>query len=222
MNELVRLTTQDVGRAIPITDTLIVSKVFGIEHKSLLKLIKTYENEIKSIAPIRDFKSTIGEGRKSITAYELTEEQFSFLIMLTRNSEKAVAFKLLFVKEFYRMKKELQVRQETRHIGISTRKTLTESIKNYVTDESNFKNFAYSTYTKLVYKKIIGKDVKKIKEERGVKEGQNVRDYFAIEELEKIQDLESKIATFIEFTDTNGKTDKEIYAMVKEHLEGAK
>ena len=37
--------------------------------------------------------------------------------------------------------------------------------------------------------------------------------------LEKIQDLESKIATFIEFTDTNNMTDKEVYAMVKAHIE---
>jgi phage regulator Rha-like protein len=219
MNELVRLTTQDVGKGIPITDTLIVSEVFEIEHKSLLKLIKTYEKELLTIAPIRDFKSSIGNSRKKITAYELTEEQFSFLITLTRNNEKTVKFKLMFVRQFYMMKKELQVRIETRHIGISARKSLTDAIKNYVTDEGNFKNFSYNNYTKLVYKKVIGKDVKKIKEERNVKEGESVRDYFTIEELEKIQDLESKIATFIEFTDLSGKTDKEIYAEVKKHIE---
>lgn len=34
-----------------------------------------------------------------------------------------------------------------------------------------------------------------------------------------LEDLESKIATFIEFTDTNNMTDKEVYAMVKAHIE---
>ena len=219
MNELVRLTTQDVGKGIPITDTLIVSEVFGIEHKSLLKLIKSYEKEIKSINEIRDFKSTIGNSRKQTTAYELTEEQFSFLITLTRNNEKTVKFKLLFVKEFFKMKKELTARLQTRHIGINARKSLTDTIKNCVTDEGNFKNWAYSTYSKLVYKKVLGKDVKKAKAERNVKEKENIRDYLTIEELEKVQDLESKIATFIEFTDTNEMNDKEIYNMVKSHIE---
>ena len=51
------------------------------------------------------------------------------------------------------------------------------------------------------------------------KKRENIRDYLTIEELEKAQDLESKIATFIEFTDTNGMADKEVYAMVKSHIE---
>lgn len=40
-----------------------------------------------------------------------------------------------------------------------------------------------------------------------------------IVELEKVQDLESKIATYIEFTDNTGKTDKEIYQDVKAYIE---
>ena len=40
-----------------------------------------------------------------------------------------------------------------------------------------------------------------------------------IEELEKVQELESKIATYIEFTDNAGKTDKEIYQDVKTYIE---
>ena len=219
MNELVRLTTQDVGKGVPITDTLIVSEVFGIEHKSLLKLIKTYEKEIESINPIRDFKSTIGNSRKQTTVYELTEEQFSFLITLTRNNEKTVKFKLLFVKEFFKMKKELIARQETRHIAISVRKNLTDTIKNCVADEGNFKKWSYSLYSKLVYKKILGKTVKKIKDERKINENQNLRNFLSIEELEKVQELESKIANFIEFTNTEGKNDKQIYEMVKKFLE---
>lgn len=36
----------------------------------------------------------------------------------------------------------------------------------------------------------------------------------------KVQELESKIATFIEMTDTDGKNDKEIYQMVKKWIDG--
>ena len=108
---------------------------------------------------------------------------------------------------------------ETRHIGIIARRSLTDAIKNYVTDESKFKSFAYSTYSKLVYKKVLGKTVKKIKEERNLKVEDNLRNFLTIIELEKVQELESKIATYIEFTDNSDKTDKEIYNEVKKYIE---
>ena len=37
---------------------------------------------------------------------------------------------------------------------------------------------------------------------------------------DKVQDLESKIAGFIEVSDTDGKNDKEIYQMVKKWIDG--
>lgn len=46
-------------------------------------------------------------------------------------------------------------------------------------------------------------------------DGGNLRDFLTIEELDKVQDLESKIAAFIEVSDTEGKDDKQIYQMVK-------
>ena len=55
--------------------------------------------------------------------------------------------------------------------------------------------------------------------ERNVKENENIRDYLTIEELEKVQELESKIATFIEFTDTGNMSDKEVYNLVKTYIE---
>ena len=82
----------------------------------------------------------------------------------------------------------------------------------------NFKSFAYSNYTRLVYKKILGKDVKKAKEELGLTKNDNLRDYLTIEQLKQAQDLESKIATYIEFTDTTVKTDKEIFQEIKKVL----
>ena len=117
------------------------------------------------------------------------------------------------------MLKELQARVQTRSISKTIRKSLTDSIKVNVIGEGNFKNFAYSTYSKLVYKKVLGMDVKKAKAMRNVIEGGNIRDYMSIDELEKVQDLESKIATFLELTDTLNMNDKEVYAIVKKHIE---
>jgi phage regulator Rha-like protein len=221
MNELVRLTTQDVGKAIPITDSFVIAEKTKREHRVILKLIRQYYDDIKEFGQVTpevrliEFETRTQE----IEVFDLNEGQATFLITLMRNTPEVLRFKKDLVKAFLNMKKELIARIETRHIGISARKNLTDTIKKCVDDNTNFKKWAYSTYSKLVYKKIIGKDVKKIKEERNIKENENVRDYFTIEELEKIQDLESKIANFIEFTNTEGKDDKEIYAMVKKYLD---
>lgn len=218
MNELVKLTTQDVGKGIIRANSLEVAEHFKKSHKNVLQNIRNLTAENPALKKMFLEDTFITERGKEVTMYYMNRDGFSLLCMGFTGS-KALEWKIKYIEAFNFMEREHKARLQTRHIGIMARKVLTETIKKCVTDEGNFKKFAYGTYTKLVYKKIIGKDVKKIKEERKVKENENVRDYFTIEELDKIQDLESKIATFIEFTDTNGKTDKEIYAMVKEHLE---
>lgn len=39
MNDLVRLNTQDVSKAVPITDTFIISEKYQVAHLSVTKLI---------------------------------------------------------------------------------------------------------------------------------------------------------------------------------------
>lgn len=218
MNELVRLTTQDVGKAIPITDSLIIAEKYQVLHKTVTNTIRKYFKDFEEFGKVKHYNNAL-ESNKETMIFVLNEEQFYLLVTYMKNTEVARFYKKEFIKQFSKMKKELMARLETRHIAVSVRKNLTDTIKKCLSDESNFKKFSYGTYTKLVYKKIIGKDVKKIKEERNVKENENVRDYFTIEELDKIQELESKIATFIEFTNTEGKDDKQIYQMVKLYLE---
>ena len=220
MNELVRLTTQDVGKAIPVTDTLIVAEKIQYEHYIVTRLIKKHIEDFREFGTI-DFESRLLNS-KNVEVYLLNENQFYLLVTYLKATKKSpliLELKKEIVRQFSAMKSELTARIETRHIGIAARKNLTDTIKKCVTDEGNFKNWAYSTYSKLVYKKVLGKDVKKAKLERNVKEKENIRDYLTIEELEKVQDLESKIATFIEFTDTNNMTDKEVYEIVKAHIE---
>ena len=220
MNELVRLTTQDVGKAIPVTDSLIVAKKIQYEHYIVTRLIKKHIEDFREFGAI-DFESCLLNS-KNVDVYLLNENQFYLLVTYLRATKKSplvLELKKELVRQFSAMKSELTARSQTRHIAISVRKNLTDTIKKCVTDEGNFKKFAFSNYSKLVYKKVLGKDVKKSKEERGVKEKENLRDFLTIEEIEKVQELESKIATYIEFTDNAGKTDKEIYQDVKTYIE---
>ena len=217
--ELVRLTTQDVGKAIPITDTIIISEKFGVTNLSVVKLIDKYIDDIEQFGKLTSFQMTRDNSQRSYKCYELNEMQFSLLVMYMKNTKLARDYKIKFVKAFFLMKNELQARQETRHIGIEARNKLTDMIKNKVDEEGNFKKFAYSNYSKLVYKKVIGKNVKKIKEERNLKKSDNLRNFLTIEELEKVQELESKIASYIEMRKDLNNNDKEIYNEVKKYIE---
>ncbi len=221
MNEIVSLTTADVSRAIPVTNSKIVAEKYEVQHATVSRLINKYEDDFKELGKV-GFEirpSTRGQSEK---VYFLSEDQFFLLVTYMKNTDIARRAKIEFVKAFSKAKKELLARTETRKIGKAARLSITDAIKNHVSPEGNFKKFAYGNYSKLVYKRVLGMDVKKAKEARKVPEGGNLRDFLTIEELDEVQDLESKIAGFIEVSDTDGKNDKEIYQMVKKWIDGFK
>ena len=222
MNEIVQLTTQDVSTAIPITTSLCISELYQVEHKSVMDLIKRYEKDFKQLGELERFEiARVGKQRAS-SAYYVNEDQFFLLVTYMKNTDIARKAKIAFVKAFSVMKKELQARSETRHIGKAIRHSLTDAINQHIADGTNSKKFAYGNYTKLVYKRVLGMDVKKAKDARNVPDGKNLRDFLTMPELEAVQALESKIAAFIEISDTDGKDDKAVYAMVKQYIDGGK
>jgi phage regulator Rha-like protein len=219
MNELVQLTTQDVSKAIPVANSSVISKLYEVEHLSITKLIDKYEKDFEEFGNLTSFQMTPEKGQRTVKAYYLTEDQFFLLVTFMKNTDIARKAKVQFVKAFSFMKKELLARTETRKIGKVARLSITDAINNHVSPEGNFKKFAYGNYSKLVYKRVLGMDVKHSKELRKVPEAGNLRDYLTIEELDKVQSLESKIAGFIEVSDTTGKDDKQIYQMVREWID---
>jgi len=216
--ELVRLTTQDVSRGIIITDSKIISIKVGVSHRYIKKHLNTYKEEFESLG-LLVAHATESNGGRPEEIFELNEQQATFLMTLLKNKKEVVRFKLDLTKAFFLMKNELQARQETRHIGIAIRKSLTDTIRNKVDEEGRFKKFAYSNYSKLVYKKILGKTVKKAKEELGLKEKDNIRNFLNMDQLQKVQDLESKIAFYIEMRKDLIGNDKEVYQEVKKYIE---
>ena len=219
---LVRLNTQDVAKALPVTDTTIVAEKFGVNHLSVVKLVEKHKDDLIEFGKLVSFQMTLNNSKRTTKCYELNEQQFSLLVMYMKNTEIARKYKKLFVHHFYLMRNELQARVETRKFSKQTRKSLTDTIKDKVSDDGNFKKYAYGNYSKLVYKVVTGMDVKKYKSLHGLKEKDNIRDFFSLEEIEKVQELESKIAYYIEMrTDITG-NDKETYAEVKKYVDSLK
>lgn len=220
MNNIVRLTTQDIQTALPVTDSLIISEWTKTSHKNVIQLIEKHFATLEEFGQVEFEMRLISHNKRTQEGrvYLLNEQQSTLLLTMSRNTPEVLAFKVKLVKAFFAMAKELQARHTTRRIGVGFRKSLTDSIKANVQDEGKFKSFAYSNYSKLVYKKILGKDVKKIKQERNIPESGNLRDYLTAKEIEKVQDMESKIALILQLSDTLGKTDKEIYEMIKDKV----
>lgn len=219
--DLVRLTTQDVSKSIPITDSKIIAEKFELKHSVITRNIRKYKEDFEEFGEVQFMvlKTENSNGGRPEKVYLLNEMQYSLLVTFLRNTPKVIEYKKKFVKAFFLATNELKARIETRHIGKSKRINFTDSVKKNVIGEGNFKNYAYSNYTKLVYKKIIGMTVKKYKEKNNIPKQSNIRDYFNIDQIEQIQELESKIATYIEMRKDTGETDKEIYQEVKKYLE---
>ncbi|MGB3468560.1 MAG: Rha family transcriptional regulator, partial [Cyclobacteriaceae bacterium] len=157
----------------------------------------------------------INNGR-TYRMFEMNRAFFTLLVM-GFNGSKALVFKTDYIKQFDFMEHELIARGETRHIGISVRKDLTKAIIDYVPDNGNFKKFAISNYTGLVYKKVLKMTLKKYKELHNIPKGQKNRDFLNKEQLEQVQYYESKIADIIEVS-SDLIDEKELYQNIKKFV----
>lgn len=88
-----------------------------------------------------------------------------------------------------------------REVGKIERARMTSAISKYVPD-SPHKSFAYPNYTNMVYRTIFHKDAKTMKEERGAKDDDSLRDMLSADELSKVEEVETIIAGLVsmEFT----------------------
>lgn len=218
-NNLIQLTTENIkDNPEPITTSLKIAEVFEKRHKNILRDIINLDcsEEFSQL----NFEPTfyLDSFNRKQTMYNITKDGFVFLVM-GYNGKKACKFKEEYIKAFNFMEKELLARLNTRHIAISIRKGLTDSIKDNIENNTQFKKFAYSNYTKLVYKIVFGMDCKKIKEKFKIPEDANMRDYFTKEELENIQKIEGKIASYIDtIKDFESLSDQEVYKKIKDNL----
>lgn len=137
----------------------------------------------------------------------MTRDGFTLLTM-GFTGEKAIAFKIAYIKAFNQMEQELNKWIQTRLKAKAIRRSLTDSIKNNL--DTN-KPFVYSNYTKLAVKKAFGKNIDQIRKEKNVSKSENVRNYMNIQEIERLDYFEHKIAGMVDTLKILGMSDHEIY-----------
>lgn len=96
-----------------VVDSRVIAEHCQVQHQSLFELLKDYQGTFeREFSPIR-FETGIGEklpqggfGKAPRFAL-LTEDQASFLITLTRNTDPVIQFKATLVKAFSEARRQL-------------------------------------------------------------------------------------------------------------------
>lgn len=145
---------------------------------------------------------THNQNKQVYREYLMMRDGFSLLAM-GFTGEKALKWKLEYIKAFNEMEKELKrlyaERQKweiERQKGIVIRHVLTDTIKMKVADTPN-KRFMYPNYTKLIYKTLFGKNMKELQELYHVKSKESIREYLTIDELKQVESMEMLVSSLL-------------------------
>lgn len=111
----------DVQKGEPTTTTLQIALGLGIQHASVIKIVKTYLPDLQEFGRVK-FESSYNQGELVNSGFEirnsnqgrhtryavLNEQQAYFLMTLMRNSPKVIDFKKALVKAFFEARTLLQ------------------------------------------------------------------------------------------------------------------
>jgi phage regulatory protein, rha family len=185
-----------------VTTSKIVAETFEKRHDHVLRDIEELKSDLPNFGEMYTEDSYVdSQGRKQ-KMYLINRDGFSLLVM-GYTGEKALKFKLDFIKAFNAMEQELKriydERQQwlvEREKGKLVRHILTDTIKMKIAD-SPHKKFMYSNYTRLIYKILFGKTFKELQLQYQIKEKESLRDYLTSEELKELEEMEMLISSLI-------------------------
>lgn len=193
MNELVEIVSERNG--VPITTSRKIAQAFEKEHKNVLRDIENIliDDEFSRLNfELSNYKSR----GKRYPEYILTKNGFTLLVM-GYTGEKAMKFKEAYIRQFNQMEELLKGKLIEREKGIAVRQSLTKAIQQSGEDERTH-GHAYSLYTDLIYKAVFGKNTKQLREEYRITKQDNLRDFFAQEELAKVKSVEMVVSGLVD------------------------
>ncbi len=121
------------------------------EHRAVTQLIRAHSKDLEYFGVLAFEMSKPNElGGRPKKTYLLNEQQATLLTTFMKNSSKVKDFKVKLVDEFFKMREYINSQNIARTIGIETRKTLTDAIKESGENE-RMHGRGYSNFTKLIY-----------------------------------------------------------------------
>ncbi len=183
---------------VTVVSSLDVAETFEKNHRDVMESIRNIESaistaEFSALFYLDSYKASNG---KTNPMYLMTRDGFTLLAM-GYTGEKAMKFKLAYIKQFNAMEKTLQGKLIEREKGIAVRQSLTKALQQS-TENERMHGHAYSTYTNCIYKVLFGKNAKQIREELGISKKENMRDYLSTEELRAIQSMECLVSGLVD------------------------
>ena len=166
-----------------VVSSLDVAETFEKNHRDVMESIRNIESnistaEFSALFFLDSYKASNG---KLNPMYLMTRDGFTLLVM-GYTGEKAMRFKLAYIKQFNAMEKALQGKLIEREKGIAVRQSLTKALQQSA-ENDRMHGHAYSTYTNCIYKVLFGKNAKQLRENLGIGPKDNLRDYLSAEEL---------------------------------------
>ena len=173
---------------VTVVTSLDVAETFEKRHDHVLRDVEKLKKDIPNFGEMF-FETTMPDSYgRSQKAFLMNRDGFTLLVM-GYTGEKAMKFKLAYIKQFNAMEQALIGKMKEREKGIAVRQALTKAIQQSNENE-RMHGRAYSTYTDVVYKVVFGKSAKQLREEYGITKKDNLRDCFSAEELSKVQSVE--------------------------------
>lgn len=183
------------GKEVTVVTSLDVAETFEKEHRRVLQ-------DIRDLKCSEEFRlhnfvqsSYVNEQGHNQSMFIMTKDGFTLLAM-GYTGEKAMKFKEAYINQFNQMEELLKGKLIEREKGIAVRQSLTKAIQQSSENE-RMHGHAYSTYTDIVYRTVFGKTAKQLREEYEIDKKANLRDYFTVEELEKVQSIEMIISGLV-------------------------
>lgn len=191
---------------VAVVTSLDVAETFEKEHYHVMEDIRAIQSKINSpeFSGLFLEDSYAASNGKRNPMYYMSRDGFTLLAM-GYNGEKAMQFKLAYIRQFNAMEKTLKEILEERHKtemerakGIAVRQALTKTIQQSG-ENDRMHGHAYSTYTNVIYQSIFGKNAKQLREEYGIGKKDTLRDCFNEEELKAVQSAEMLVSSLINY-----------------------
>ena len=173
---------------VTVVTSLDVAETFGKEHRNVLADIRNIQSDISSAefsALFYEETYTASNGKKN-PMYYMNRDGFTLLVM-GYTGEKAMQFKLAYIIG----------KIKEREKGIAVRQALTKAIQQSG-ENDRMHGHAYSTYTDLIYKAVLGKSAKQLRDDYGIGKQDNLRDFLTVEELAKVKSVEMIVSGLVD------------------------
>lgn len=193
--EIKKINKEDVM----VVTSLDVAETFAKEHKHVLEDVRKISESLNTAefsALFYEYEYKASNGKKN-PMYYMNRDGFTLLVM-GYTGEKAMNFKLAYIKQFNAMEKALISKIKEREKSIGVRQVLTDALKQSQENE-RMHGHAYSLYTNIIYKAVFDKNAVQLREEYGITKKDNLRDCFSEEELKAVQSVEMCISSLIGF-----------------------